>query len=72
MQISKSLLYIGIWTSILPYLGFPSFIKNILFVLTGISIIYLSFMVRKAFKKETPIKKIFENFSENLNFMDRN
>ena len=72
MQISKILLFSGLWVMILPYLGFPTFIKNILFLLTGLVIIYLSFMVRKVFKKDKPLKRIFENFSENLHFMDKN
>ena len=72
MQISKILLITGIWTMLLPYLGFPSFIKNFLFLFTGLVLIYLSFILRKTFKKTNPIKRIFENFSENLHFVDKN
>lgn len=71
MHTSRTLLLVGIWTAILPYLGFPSFIKNILFVITGFILIYISLVVYKNTKKETPIKKMFENFSENLNFRDK-
>lgn len=65
MQTPKLLLFLGIWTMVLPHLGFPSFIKNILFFVTGILLVYLSILLRNL-KKENHIKKIFENFSENL------
>lgn len=71
MYISKLLLIIGLWVIVLPYLGFPTFIKNILFIITGLALIYLSLVVRKSFKKETPIKRLFENFSENLDFRNK-
>lgn len=71
MQISKLLLYTGIWTAILPYLGIPSFIKNILFVITGFVLIYLSILLRNV-KKNNNLKKAFENFSENFNLANKN
>ncbi|MFA7285337.1 MAG: hypothetical protein WC011_00610 [Candidatus Paceibacterota bacterium] len=71
MHTSRTLLIIGIWTAILPYLGFPSLIKNILFVITGFILIYISLVLYKNSKKETPIKRMFENFSENLPFRDK-
>lgn len=71
MQIARILLILGLWVAILPYLGFPIFIKNILFVLTGFSFIYLSLVV---YKEKRVIKKkasqVFENFSENNSFED--
>ena len=70
MQIPKLLLSLGIWTIVLPYLGIPSFIKNILFIITGFILIYLSILIRNS-KKENPIKKVFENFSENLHLMNK-
>lgn len=71
MHTSRALLILGIWTAVLPYLGFPSFIKNILFVITGLILIYISLVLYKYSKKETPIKRMFDNFSENLHFMDK-
>lgn len=65
MHTPKLLLFLGIWISILPYLGFPYLIKNILFVVSGFVIIYISILMRNSLK-ENVIKKVFENFSENL------
>ncbi len=58
----------GIWTAFLPYLGFPYFLKSILFVITGLALIYLSFILYKEAKISKGKEKIFENFSENLGF----
>ncbi len=55
---------------ILPYLGIPSFIKNILFVITGFVLIYLSILLRNM-KKNDSFKKAFENFSENLHLINK-
>lgn len=62
-------LTIGVWVIILPYLGFPSGLKSILFALTGLLIMYLSYglyLEAKTTKKEP---KSFDNFSENKNFV---
>ena len=59
----------GIWISVLPYLGFPYGLKNILFTLSGFGIIYIGYMLYKENKKG--LKKegtLFENFSENTDF----
>lgn len=61
----------GIWVAVLPYLGFPYSLKNILFSLTGLSFLYISYLLYKEQKKEGKIKdKTFENFSENNNFKE--
>lgn len=65
----KRFLTIGIWVAILPFLGFPIFIKNILFIITGILIIYMSYgmyLESKIGKKEEQI----DNFSENKDFIN--
>ena len=67
MSKSKQFLTIGIWVAILPYLGFPSNIKNILFVLTGLLIMYISYGMYLESKKITGVK-IADNFSENKDF----
>lgn len=63
MTKAKILLILGIWVAILPYLGFPNFIKNLLFLITGLSIIYVSIVIYNQNKHNK--KKDFENFSEN-------
>lgn len=67
---AKLFLIIGIWVAILPYLGFPSFFKNLLFSITGLILIYISFI----FYKEIKTKKIkkFDNFRENVDFEKHN
>ena len=64
----KIILGLGVWVAILPYLGFPYSLKNILFSITGLGIIYLSYMLYMDFKAGETEKKTFDNFSENSNF----
>ena len=40
----KILLMVGVWVAVLPYLGFPYVLKNILFSLTGLCIILFGYM----------------------------
>ncbi|MBI1975569.1 MAG: hypothetical protein HYS59_01050 [Candidatus Vogelbacteria bacterium] len=42
------LVFLGFWTSALPFLGFPRGLKNGLFVLTGFVVVVLSFLAEKA------------------------
>jgi hypothetical protein len=71
MNKSKIVLGIGIWTALLPYLGFPFFIKNILFSLTGLLLMYFAYILykeSKSFSKEEKSDVFSENghsFSEN-------
>lgn len=71
---ARTLLILGIWTAVLPYLGFPYKIKNILFVLTGLSLVYISFVIYKETKRNNreENEKNFESFSENRNFIQEN
>lgn len=68
MQIARLLLIVGIWTAVLPYLGFPLIIKNILFIFTGLVLIYLSLLqYKKAINlNKDSLVKSFENFSESI------
>ena len=66
MQKARIFLFLGIWITVLPYLGFPYSWKDILTTLSGIGIIYISFMLYKEFKTEgTKKEKTFDNFREN-------
>ena len=60
----------GIWMAILPYLGFPNSWKNVLFILSGLVLVYFSYTLYKEVKEKEE-KKDFDNFSENNNFNDK-
>lgn len=67
MSKAKKFLTIGIWTAILPFLGFPLTIKNLLFVFTGCLIMYMSYQIYLENKKlNTETKN--DSFSENSDF----
>lgn len=70
MQKARTLLTLGIWVAILPYLGFPYTWKNTLITLTGLALVYFSYILYKQFKMTAKGKKheSFDNFSENHNF----
>jgi len=62
-------LILGVWVAILPYLGFPYSWKDIFITLSGLGLIYVSFMLYKESKiKEIKEEKTFDNFSENKFF----
>ncbi|MBU0998702.1 hypothetical protein KKG24_00115 [Patescibacteria group bacterium] len=66
MQKARIFLVLGIWIAILPYLGFPYSWKDSLTTLSGLGLMYVSFMLYKESKlREKKEEKIFENFSEN-------
>jgi hypothetical protein len=67
MQIARIILFLGIWTAILPYLGFPYLLKNILFSVTGLIFVYVSLVMYGGYRKlrQESRNKKFENFSEN-------
>ena len=44
MRKERTLFIFGIWVAILPYLGFFESWRKILFVVTGIGIIYLAYL----------------------------
>jgi len=64
----KIIFVLGIWIAILPYLGFPYSLKNILFFVTGLGIVYLCYLLYKDLKVRETKGKTFDNFSENSNF----
>lgn len=69
MNKARILLGLGIWVAILSYLGFPYSWKDVLFVLTGLGLIALSYFLYKDHKKEEKgselDEKVFDNFKEN-------
>ena len=56
---------LGIWVAILPYLGFPYSWKTVLFTLTGLGIIYLSYVMYQENKKDGAEDSALDHFKEN-------
>lgn len=51
MSKGSAILLIGIWIILLPFLGFPYDLKNILFVFTGIALIYFGYSLRRKIRE---------------------
>jgi hypothetical protein len=68
MKKARILLALGIWVAFLPYLGFPYKFKQILFLATGLGIIYVGYIINKEAKAGQKNKEVFDNFSENIDF----
>lgn len=63
---SITVLILGIFVAILPYLGFPYSWKDVLETLSGLAIAYTAYMLYRELKAgESASEKTFENFSEN-------
>ena len=67
MQRIRTLLFLGIWIAILPYLGFTYFWKNTLLTISGLVLVCFACIFYKEHKTKE-IKKTFDNFSENNDF----
>ncbi len=70
MSKARILLILGTWVTILPYLGFPNSWKDVLYTLTGLGLIFLSYLLYRDSKMKENKEEIFDNFSENSNFND--
>jgi len=44
MRKERTLFIIGVWVAILPYLGFYESWRKVLFVITGIGLVYLAYL----------------------------
>ena len=71
MSKARVILIMGTWVAILPYLGFPDFWRKILFTLSGLGLIYLSYLLYRQNKINSNHKKTFDNFSENHDFLSK-
>jgi hypothetical protein len=65
MRKAYSLLLMGIWVTVLPYLGFPYSWKDILTAITGLGLIFFSYMLYREYKSKESKVESFDNFSEN-------
>ena len=72
MKRARILLILGIWVAILPYLGLPYSWKEVLFTLSGLGLVYLSYMLYRERKKEETSEEAFDNFRENSGFDEIN
>lgn len=71
MKRARILLFLGLWVAVLPYLGFPSSWKNVLFTISGLGLIYFSYIFYKELKVDEKQAKTFDNFSENNVFVGK-
>ncbi|MEK7105895.1 MAG: hypothetical protein AAB895_00880 [Patescibacteria group bacterium] len=63
MRRERIFLILGIWVAILPYLGFPYSWKNILFTISGLILVYYSYLIYK----ENKVVKTPEENTQNQN-----
>ena len=66
MRKERALLFIGIWVAILPQLGFFESWRTVLFILTGVSIVYIAYLFYREAKirigkEENRIKSFVDN-----------
>ncbi len=54
MRKERTLFIIGLWVIVLPFSGFPSLWKTFLFGMTGIALVYLSYLFYLQVKKSIP------------------
>lgn len=66
----KILFGLSFWVVILPYLGFPITLKNLLISLSGLSLILITYLMYKKEKGSKKESNKFDNFSENHNFVE--
>ncbi len=73
MSKARIIFIFGVWVAILPYLGFPTTWKSILFTLTGLVLIYFSYTFHQKNSKSKEKQEInFDNFRENHDFRENN
>ncbi len=69
MHKTQVFLVLSVWLVLLPFLGFPYSWKDIMTTLSGLILVYLSYLSLKEEKiKRGEESKTFDNFSENHDF----
>lgn len=68
MRKERTLFIIGIWVAVLPYLGFYESWRKILFIITGLGLVYLSYLFyteakNRLGKDENRVKSFVDNIS---------
>jgi uncharacterized membrane protein YuzA (DUF378 family) len=54
MRKERTLLILGVWVSILSFLGFPNSWRKFLYVVTGLALVYLAYLFYKQAKARMP------------------
>lgn len=63
----RKLFLIGVWVAILPFLGFFESWRKILFVLTGMGIIYLAYLFyNEAKERNSKDENVIKSFIDNI------
>lgn len=65
MRKEKTLFIIGLWIIILPFLGFPNTWRKVLFMITGLAIMYMAYLFYLEYKKRLP-----KDISHHQTFID--
>lgn len=65
MRKEKALFVIGIWIMVLPFSGFPSLWRTLLFLATGLVIMYVAYLFYLQAKKNMPKEE-----NHNKSFVD--
>jgi membrane protein implicated in regulation of membrane protease activity len=67
MRKERTLLILGLWVAILPSLGFPNSWRTVLFVITGIALMYLAYLFYKQAKERMPKnEENLQTFTDNI------
>ncbi len=65
MRKERTLLTLGIWVAMLPFLGFPDSWRQTFFLITGIALVYLAYLFYKQAKSRNP-----QNDNRSKTFVD--
>lgn len=68
MRKEKTLFIIGLWVMVLPFLGFPKTWRTVLFVVTGVALVYLTYLFYMESKTRlTKSEDQAKTFVDNIN-----
>ncbi len=71
MRKARIFLILGVWIAVLPYLGFPYSWKDILSTLTGLVLMFMSYVLYQEHKSKEVKQNNFDNFRENRDFSEK-
>ena len=65
MRKEKTLLIIGLWVAVLSFMGFPNTWRKVLFLITGLAIMYLAYLFYLEYKA-----RISRDINQSKTFVD--
>ena len=71
MYKARMILALGTWLTILQYLGFPYAWRDVLTSLTGLILLYISYLLYLDYKKKDGKRRDFDSFRENNDFDEK-